>query len=258
MDISTIIGLISGSVFIVVSIILSGGRMALFIDMPSVMIVFGGALASLLISYPLPKFLGSIRTAVHAFTDKKIDVEGVMSDINRLALAARKDGLLALEEMANNMDNKFLAKGILLVVDGAQSSLVREIMEVEVSAMEDRHKESMGFWNTLAELGPAWGMIGTLVGLIAMLDSLDDPSTIGPKMAVALITTLYGSVLANFVATPISNKLKVKSDNEILVKQMIIEGVLAIQAAENPRVIEDKLKAFLPPDAIEQNNKKGD
>lgn len=250
MDIATLVGLVSGFIFIVVSILISGSSIMLFIDMPSVFIVFGGCIASLLVSYPLPKFLEFIKAGKHAFKDTKLDASGVLSNINRLALAARKDGLLALEELANTMDDKFLAKGILLIVDGTQGEVVRDIMEIELGSIEDRHKERQGFWAAVAELGPAWGMIGTLLGLVAMLASLDDPDTIGPSMAVALITTLYGSLIANFIATPISNKLKIKSDNEILIKQLTIEGVLAIQAGENPRVIDEKLKAFLPPDAI--------
>lgn len=246
MDISTIAGLISGVIFIVVSILLSG-RLSLFWDAPSVLIVFGGSIAALLIAYPLPKFLEAIKTVKHGFSNVVLDPLALITKINELALAARKEGLLALEEMAHNMEDPFLKKGILLIVDGTDPELVRSILETELTFIENRHKDNQGFWAAVADLGPAWGMIGTLIGLIAMLDTLDDPSTIGPKMAVALITTLYGSLLANFFATPIQNKLKIKSNDEILLKQVMIEGLLSIQAGENPRVIEEKLKAFLSP-----------
>lgn len=246
MDISTIVGLISGIFFIVVSILLSG-RLSLFWDAPSVLIVFGGSIAALLIAYPLPKFLEALKTVKHGFSNVVLDPLALITKINELALAARKEGLLALEEMAHNMDDPFLKKGILLIVDGTDPELVRSILETELTFIESRHKDNQGFWAAVADLGPAWGMIGTLIGLIAMLDTLDDPSTIGPKMAVALITTLYGSLLANFFATPIQNKLKIKSNDEILLKQVMIEGLLSIQAGENPRVIEEKLKAFLSP-----------
>lgn len=246
MDISTLVGLIAGTVLMIVSIMLSG-RLILFISLSSAMIVFGGAFTSLLIAYPLPKYFTALKTIKYAFSDVKLDPKGAIKQINELALAARKEGLLALEEMATHMEDPFLKKGVLLIVDGTDPELVRNILETELTFIEARHKDNQGFWINLAELGPAWGMIGTLIGLIAMLDSLTDPTTIGPKMAVALITTLYGSVMANFLATPVANKLKIKSNEEILLKEVMIEGLLSIQAGENPLVIQEKLKAFLSP-----------
>ncbi|MGL4739093.1 MAG: motility protein A [Cellulosilyticaceae bacterium] len=250
MDRSTVAGLISGVFFIIISIALSG-RIELFVNWPSVMIVFGGCAASLLVAYPLKKFVVSLKTAKHGFTDTNLEPKALINQINELALAARKEGLLALEEMAQSMEEPFLKKGILLIVDGTDPELVRNILETELSFIETRHKENQGFWGTLADLGPAWGMIGTLIGLICMLDNMKDPSAIGPQMAVALITTFYGSLIANFFATPLANKLKVKSNDELLLKQVMIEGILSIQAGENPRVIEEKLKAFLAPNMRE-------
>ena len=247
MDIATISGLVSGILFIVISIVLAGGTARQFIDFPSIMIVFGGTFGALLISYPMSKFMQSVKTIKHAFSSRELDPTAVISKINDLALAARKEGLLALEEIAQGMDDAFLQKGILLIVDGTDAELLRSILETEIAFVENRHKDNQGFWNGVADLGPAWGMIGTLIGLISMLGSLDDPTSIGPKMGVALVTTFYGSLLANFFATPISNKLKIKSNEEILHKQVMIEGLLSIQAGENPRVIEEKLKAFLSP-----------
>ena len=145
------------------------------------------------------------------------------------------------------MDEPFLKKGILLVVDGTDPDLVRAIMETELISVEDRHKKVIGFWDMVASMGPAWGMIGTLIGLVAMLNDMNDPSSIGPAMAVALITTLYGSLLANWLATPIANKLRVNNAVEMQQKEVMIEGLLSIQAGENPRVIEEKLKSFLAP-----------
>lgn len=246
-DISTVIGLISGIGFVVVSIFWGGGNIGGFMDTASVFIVFGGVIASMLISYPLPKLIEGLKTIKYTFTKKEIDPTEVITKINDLALAARKEGLLALEEIAQNMDDAFLQKGILLIVDGTDAELLRNILETEIAFVETRHKDNQKVWDSIAELGPAWGMIGTLIGLIIMLDQLSDPSTLGPKMAVALITTFYGSMLANFIATPISNKLKLNSDDEILHKQVMVEGLLSIQAGENPRVIEEKLKAFLSP-----------
>lgn len=248
MDISTVIGLISGLVFVIVSIFWGGGNIGGFIDIASIFVVFGGIIASMLISYPLPKLLEGLKTIKYAFTKKEIDPTEVITKINDLALAARKEGLLALEEIAQNMDDAFLQKGILLIVDGTDAELLRNILETEIAFVETRHKDNQKVWESIAELGPAWGMIGTLIGLIIMLGDLDDPSTLGPKMAVALITTFYGSIIANFIAIPISTKLKLNSDDEILHKQVMVEGLLSIQAGENPRVIEEKLKAFLSPE----------
>ncbi len=247
MDISTIIGLVAGLIFVIISIALGGGEVPRFLDWPSVMIVFGGIISALFVSYPMVKLIEGFKTVKHAFSKKDINPTEVISKINELALSARKEGLLALEEIAQGMDDQFLQKGILLIVDGTDAELLRSILETEIAFVENRHKDNQKFWDSIAELGPAWGMIGTLIGLIIMLDNLNDPSTLGPKMAVALITTFYGSMIANLVATPISNKLKLKSSEEILHKQVMVEGLLSIQAGENPRVIEEKLKAFLSP-----------
>ena len=160
---------------------------------------------------------------------------------------ARKEGLLSLEEAAGDLEDEFLKKGILLVVDGTDPELVRAIMETELISMNDRHKSNISFWEDVATMGPAWGMIGTLIGLILMLQNMDDPSSIGPSMAVALITTLYGSLLANWVCTPVASKLKTNNNIEMQAKEIMIEGLLSIQAGENPRVIEEKLKSFLAP-----------
>ena len=152
-----------------------------------------------------------------------------------------------MEEAAAELDDAFLKKGILLIVDGTDPELVRAIMETELTSIEDRHKSRIGFWENLGSMGPAWGMIGTLVGLVNMLNNMDDPSSIGPSMAVALITTLYGSLVANWICGPVSNKLKANNAQEMMLKEIMIEGLLSIQAGENPRVIEEKLKSFLAP-----------
>ena len=248
MDISTVLGLVVGTVCIIISIFWGGGNPARdFFDESSVFIVFGGTISALLVSYPMPKLLEGLKTIKYAFKKQEIDPTQVIKKINDLALAARKEGLLALEEIAQGMDDPFLQKGILLIVDGTDAELLRSILETEIAFVENRHKDNQKVWESMADLGPAWGMIGTLIGLIIMLGALNDPSSLGPKMAVALITTFYGSLIANFIATPIANKLKLNSNDEILHKQVMVEGLLSIQAGENPRVIEEKLKAFLAP-----------
>lgn len=253
MDIATIAGLVAGVFFLVVSILL-GGSLGSFADAPSVMIVIGGSASALLISYPMDKFLKSLTSVSLVFKNQIMNEGDVIRKIIELSNVARKEGLLALEEAASSIEDSFLKKGILLIVDGTDPELVRNILETELVFIEGRHKDTQGFWDKFGEMGPAWGMIGTLVGLVNMLQNLDDPSSIGPSMAVALLTTMYGSIMANFLFIPFSNKLKVRSSAEMLLKEVMIEGLLSIQAGENPRVIEEKLKAFLSPAIRESLN----
>ncbi len=185
------------------------------------------------------------------FKDTTVDPGETINKIIELSNVSRKEGLLALEEAANDVTDEFLKKGIMLVVDGTDAELVRGILETDMLCMEDRHKSTVSFWEFWGEQGPAWGMIGTLIGLINMLKNLEDSSTIGPNMSVALVTTLYGSMIANWLCAPFANKLKKNNELEVSLKTLTIEGLLSIQAGENPRVIEEKLKSFLSPDKRE-------
>lgn len=260
MDIATLGGLVMGFVMVIFGIVSSGGVAALgnFIDVPSVIITIGGSLTSVLASRKMPAFIGGLKSFGLALKDPTPnDPTEAIRQIMQMANTARKEGLLALEEAARNLDDAFLAKGIGLVVDGTDSELVRAIMENDLDNTEERHKATMGFWDKWGEMGPAWGMIGTLVGLVNMLKNLSDASTIGPNMAVALLTTLYGSLIANWITGPISAKLGVNNGIEILIKQLMVEGLLSIQAGENPRVIEEKLKTFLSPSAREAVSSEG-
>lgn len=251
LDISTIIGFICGIVFVITSIMING-RLGLFFDLPSVMITIGGTFASVLISYPLNKFLNSLKSARLVFKTQEFDTGNIIQKIIDLANIARKEGLLALEEAAQSMEDKFLQKGILLIVDGTDPELVRNIMETELSFIEERHASNRSVYEFMSAMGPAFGMIGTLIGLINMLANLDDPSSVGPNMAVAIVTTFYGSFIANVFCIPVVNKLKIRSSEEILMKEVMLEGILSIQAGENPRIIEEKLKAFLSPQLRER------
>jgi len=184
----------------------------------------------------------------------------IIKQIVELSNAARKEGLLALEGTAREMEDKFMQKGLLLVVDGTEPEMVKSVMEAEIDTIDARHKERIQVFEDLAAQGPAWGMIGTLIGLILMLKNMSDPSSIGPSMAVALITTMYGSMLANWVCFPVSTKMKKRNDAEITLKGIIVEGLMSIQAGENPRTTEEKLKSFLSPqqrDAYEAENGSG-
>jgi len=246
LDISSAIGLILGLVFIIGGIMTSGDLGA-FWDLPSVIIVLGGTIASTIASFPMENFLNTGKVIKKAFFYKETSPDEVIVEIIQLANIARKEGLLSLEEYAEKLDDEFLEKGIMLIVDGTDPDLVRNIMETELIFLEDRHSEGQSIFETMGTYAPAFGMIGTLIGLINMLKVLDDPNAIGPSMSVALVTTFYGSMLANVVFLPLAQKLKIRSNSEILVKELMVEGLLSIQAGENPRIIEEKLKTFIPP-----------
>lgn len=252
MDIASIAGFLMGVVMFVYGVSSGDEGMAALgnmYDFSSVLITIGGSLAGVLASHKLPDFIAGLKSFSLFFKDEKSDVGEVIKNIIDLSNIARKEGLLALEEAANGIEDEFLKKGVMLVVDGTDPELVRGILETDLDCIEARHKKVIGFWLKWAELGPAWGMIGTLIGLILMLQNMEDASTIGPAMATALVTTLYGSLLANWLCNPIAGKLKLNNDNEMMMKEISVEGILSIQAGENPRVIEEKLKSFLAPSA---------
>ncbi|MDR2045094.1 MAG: motility protein A [Clostridium sp.] len=250
MDLASLLGLaLCGFMFVFGMITGAGAANVLdyYWDVTSAIITFGGAFAATLASLSLPDFIAGLKSMALVFKAPSMKTGEIIKKIIDLSNIARKEGLLSLEEASGELDEPFLKKGILLIVDGTDPELVRAIMETELYSIEGRHKTVIGFWETLASMGPAWGMIGTLVGLVNMLYNMSDPSAIGPAMAVAIITTLYGSLLANWIAGPVANKLKANNGGETLVKEIMIEGLLSIQAGENPRVIEEKLKSFLSP-----------
>ena len=246
MDRASVIGLVSGIVILVLAI-MSGGSIGSFWDPASILITIGGTFTATLMSYHLSTFLEVIKIAKNAFTEKEEDLPGTINTIVEFADKARREGLLALDEDADALEDPFLQKGIRLVVDGTTPELVRNILETELVFITQRHKLGQSVFETMAVFAPAFGMLGTLIGLIQMLVNLDSPDAIGPGMATALVTTFYGSLIANVVCLPIANKLKNKSANEVYVKEAIIEGVLSIQSGDNPRIVQEKLKSFLPP-----------
>ena len=260
MDIASLAGIVLGVAMCVLGIVTSGGVEAFgnFVDIPSVFVTIGGSISSVLSAHKLADFINGFKSISLPFQEKVVDPGQVIKQIIDLSNVGRKEGLLALEEAANNIEDDFLKKGIMLVVDGTDPELVRGILETDLYCLQDRHSKVIGFWEKWAEMGPAWGMIGTLIGLVNMLKKLDDPNSIGPNMAVALLTTLYGSLIANWLCTPIANKLKANDAIEVVMKEITIEGLLSIQAGENPRVIEEKLKSFLAPAARAALSEKGD
>lgn len=244
MELTTIVGIAAGAICILISIMM-GGPLDAFLDLPSVFIVFGGTIASTIVSYS-GKTLKSLKEVYsNAFKKKDIDLNQDIELIISIANIARREGLLALEDAITEMDNPFLKKGVMLIVDGADAELIKNILETEIYFIEARHNQGQAVINSMASYAPAYGMIGTLIGLILMLKNLNDIAALGPGMATALITTFYGVILANLLFVPISKKLKAQSESESLQKELYIEGLLSIQNGENPRIIRDKLTSFI-------------
>lgn len=251
MDIATLVGMIVCLVMVFLGIVTGPEGIAglgHFYDLTSIFVTLGGSTACMIIQAKnFPEFVGSLKSFGIAMKVHQANEAETIGNIINLSNVARKEGLLALEEAANSIEDDFLKKGIMLIVDGTDPELVRSIMETELNSIDSRHSEKINFWANWAGMGPAWGMIGTLLGLVNMLYNMEDMSMIGPNMAVALLTTLYGSLLANWICVPISFKLKMNNELEIKMKEVMVEGLLSIQAGENPRVIEEKLKSFLAP-----------
>ena len=251
MDIATIIGLISGFGLVIIAILM-GGAPAIFINAPSALIVFGGTIAATLINFPLSDVLSTMNTFKNALIYKEVQAEGIIERLVSFATIARREGILALESHAADAGDEFLTKSIQLAIDGTPPELIKDILTTELAFTESRHAAGQSILMAMGSSAPAFGMIGTLIGLVTMLTTLDDPSKIGGGMAVALLTTLYGALIANIVCLPAAGKLKVRTANELLVKEIIIEGILSIQSGDNPRIVEQKLKSFLSPAARER------
>lgn len=252
MDVSTVIGIVAGISLLLAAIAADGSIMG-FWDVPSILVVLGGTVAATLVNHSLSdvrRVMGMVRVA---FTRQAYSGIELIDQLVGLAEKARREGLLAMEEEAAQIEDAFLKKGIQLIVDGTDPDLVRSVLEIELAFQEERHRAGQGIFEDMGAYAPAFGMIGTLIGLINMLADIDDAEKIAPGMALALITTLYGSVLANLVFLPIAGKLRSRSNEEVLYRQIMMEGILSIQAGENPRLVEEKLTAFLSPQ--ERNRK---
>lgn len=250
MDFATISGVILG-VFLIIIAIKTEGSLLTFWSISSVFIVIGGVLASTLINYTFSQVIGVMKVLRIAFRTKYYAPLEIIKLIVSLAEKARREGLLALENDVEGYEDEFIKKGIQLIVDGNDPELVRNVLQAEIIMMEQRHKIGYSIFEAMGTSAPSFGMLGTLIGLILMLKNLNDPSALGPGMALALITTFYGSIMANLIFIPIAGKLKLRSSEEILHKEIIIEGVLSIQAGENPRIVAEKMKTFLTPEEKE-------
>ncbi|MBO5690592.1 MAG: motility protein A [Spirochaetaceae bacterium] len=247
MDIATIIGLVGGTACIVMSVITSGGTMMGIIDIPSVFMTIGGSFCALMIVAPLKDVLTTMKVMGKVFKIPDFGEKMLVQNMVALSEKARREGILALEEGLEDLDDEFMKTGLRLVVDGTDGVVIRGIMESEMSQIEARHMGFIGIVNQWAGYAPGFGMIGTVLGLVGMLRNLEDKSSLGPNMAVALITTLYGCLLANWILGPIAQKLSGQNANEMRTKEMIIEGVLSIQAGDNPRILAMKLLTYLDP-----------
>lgn len=253
MDIATILGL--GCSFILITSALTMGgsgtsafeRVMIFVDIPSMLIVFGGTFGAALTTCPMSSIASTGKVVKHAFFSKPINTRAVVDEFMDYANRARREGILALEGVVRGISDEYLRKGLQLTVDGLEPQMIGEIMEVEIYNLETRHQKGIDLINAFATYAPALGMIGTVIGLVQMLKSLDDPSTIGPAMAVALITTFYGAILANLLFIPLASKLKTRSAEEVHLREMQLEGILAIAKGENPRLIQEKLSSYQPP-----------
>lgn len=249
MDIATLIGL-AGSLGLVITTIFMGGNAAGFIDVPSIVVVIGGTFAVTFVMFPLGVVIGTIKVGLKTLLFKSNDPLDTVNLILQLADTARKESLVALEKVT--IEDTFLKKGVMLVVDGSSEALVRSVMEIELEFMKQRHRQGQAVFKGMGTMAPAFGMIGTLIGLVNMLSNLSDPASIGPAMAVALLTTFYGAVVANCVFLPLATKLEVRSDEDALFMQLMIEGVASLQKGDHPSVVKEKLQAFLPPSLREE------
>lgn len=246
-DILTPIGITIGFIMIMLAILSSGGKEGFgnFVDVASIFIVIGGLIGSLFINFKYEQIKLFNKVMKEAFQKNDYQLSELIQLFVRLSDHARKQGLLSLENELEEVDDPFIKKGILLAVDGMDADVIKEIMEAEITATEERHYKGRVIIEKAGEYAPAWGMIGTLIGLVLMLSNLEDPSSLGPNMAVALLTTLYGTVLANLVFLPMASNLESKTEEDIFMRQITIEGIIGIQSGQNPSILEQKLSAFL-------------
>ncbi len=246
MDIATVLGVISAFGLVLVAIFMGGG-LALFINIPALMIVVGGTLGTTMINYPLKDVFGVLNIVKKALFTKNLSTDELIKKFLVFAGKSRKEGILSLESEIKDVSDEFLKKGVQLSIDGLEPQEISNLLETELEFIRTRHQLGAEIFTTMGTFAPALGMIGTLIGLVQMLQSMDDPSSIGPAMAVALLTTFYGSLLANIVCMPVAGKLKTRSKEESLTKELTIQGILSLSNGDNPRILEQKLHAFVPP-----------
>jgi len=243
-DIATLIGIVVAFGLVIFAI---GSGLSSFIDPPSMMIVIGGTIGVLLVGYPLAKCIGIIGVVMKTFMYKVDAGAEVIAKLVELAQTVRKDGILALESEVGDIKNEFMSKGLQMAIDGQEPAAIEDILYMEMEKISDRHTTGSDMFTALGTYAPSMGMIGTLVGLVLMLQNMSDPSSIGPSMSIALLTTFYGALMANILFLPMAGKLKTRSKEELLIHEIILVGIQSLVAGENPRVMEQKLLGYLPP-----------
>ena len=251
MDLGTIFGVIAGLFLIIVTVFLTGVPLPFFFSISSLVMVIGGSFAAMIVGNPLSRVLGIMRYVRHSLRSRDWDTEQVVEDLIEFANRARREGILSLEDHLEGVDDDYMRRGLQLVVDGTDPEIIRNIMRKELENIQERHDIGIKLFDDWGKLAPAFGLIGTLIGLVAMLANLEDRSTIGVGLALALLTTMYGAVFANLVLIPIRSKLEDRNLDEILVREITLDGVLSIQSGDNPRILLEKLVSYLPPDQRE-------
>ncbi len=246
MDLSTILG-ICAAFGLMLMAILQGGPLSIFINVPSLLIVFGGTAGNALVHYPFSDVFDAFNVAKKTFLHKETPINDMIVQLMEFANKARKEGILSLQGAMESVEDTFLVKAMQMAVDGQEPETLRSMLSTEIEYIEMRHEKGAEIFTSLAAYAPAMGMVGTLIGLVQMLQTMDDPASIGPAMAVALLTTFYGAVIANIVCSPMAGKLKMRSQAEVLQKTLIIEGMQSILSGENPRIMEQKLHSFIAP-----------
>ncbi len=247
MDIASLVGFLMAVGLILGSIATGSAPFSAFMDVPSALVVIGGSIGAAFICFPLKSILSTPIVMLKVFLTKQESVPKLIEQIVSLAETARRDGLLALEGRLEEVDNAFIKLGVQMAVDGTRPEVIEDIMRTDMDAVATRHRDGKSVMDQMGRFAPAYGMIGTLMGLIMMLSDMSDPSKIGSGMAVALITTLYGAIVANVIFMPFAEKLSFNNKQELIAREIIVRGIMAIQSGENPRVIEQKLNTFLPP-----------
>lgn len=247
MDLGTIIGVFAGLVFTIMSILTNQGNLGSYINLPSALMVIGGSFSAIMVSNPLSRVLGIMRYVNLTMQVPQWEEERIISGLVNFSEKARREGLLALEDDLEEVEDEFMRNGIQLVVDGTDPDIIKSVLYNDLNQLQERHGIGIKLFDDWGKLAPAFGMIGTLAGLVAMLANLDDASSIGPSMSLALITTMYGAIFANLVLIPFKSKLEDRDRDETLVREIMIEGILSIQSGDNPRILEQKLLSFLPP-----------
>lgn len=247
MDLGTILGLGVGAAMIVMSILTSGGNILMYVNIPSALMVLGGSFSAMLVANPMSRMLGIMNYLKLVLNMPNYEEERIISSLVNFSEKARREGLLALEDDLEEVEDDFMRKGIQLVVDGTDPEIIKSVLYNELNQLQERHDTGIKIFDDWGKIAPAFGMIGTLAGLIAMLANIEDQSSIGSGMSLALITTMYGAIFANLALIPMKSKLEDRDKMETLVREIIIEGILSIQSGDNPRILEQKLTSFLPP-----------